>query len=260
MAIIDKKNSEFSASRAAFLRWLLPFCGIMFFLACSGEEKEGPYKAFYFPFEEMTEGKVYEYASTSAVGDTIITEYWAYKSVKDEKGWQLMGTYYDSYFQVRQFFRETMHTTGSLMEDYFLYQSDSIGVTQRYDAELKAANGFPFMLKDTNSILLFDLQWTFSEDPVHRISLTRNRQYRGQSIFSFQGNRLPAITFDLRERIDDEQEGHLEKEYTGMEIYAKGLGLVYYRKDLDENIVMEYQLEAIYTMAEFEEKFKAETH
>lgn len=260
MAIIDKKNSEFSAKWAAFLRKVLPICGLLSLLACVQEEKDGPYKAFYFPFEEMLEGQVYEYVSTSAIGDTIITEYWAYKSTNDEKGWQLMGTYYDSYFQVRQYFRETIHQTGSLMEDYFLYQPDSNGVNQRYDADLKAPNGFPFVLKDTNSILLFDLQWTFSEDPLHRVSLTRNRQYRERSTFSFQGKQRPAILFDLKERIDDEQEGHLEKEYNGLEIYAKGLGLVYYRKDFDENIVMEYQLKEVYTMAQFEEKFKAAIH
>ena len=256
MATKDKRNIMFSDSRAVFFRLILPFCGLLSLLACSNEQVDGPYKAYYFPYEELTEGLIYEYSAVN--GDSLSTEYWFYKSIENEEGWHLTGTYYDAYYQVRQFFREDMHPSGSIMADYFLYQPDSNGTNQRFEAELKAPNGFPFELKDTNSILLFDLQWTFSENPVHRISLTRNRQYRERQSFSFQGERLPAVIFDLRERVDDEREGHLVKEYTGTEIYAKGIGLVYYRKDLDQNIVMEYQLNDIYSMATFEEKFKAE--
>lgn len=253
MATIDKLFMVFSDSSTTLFRvkyLILSVTVILLGSGCKDGEKQGEYARFYFPYKTLTEGLVYEYESTSK-GEA---EYWYYKSEKEEEEWLLTGTYYNSFFQVGQFFKEGIYPTGTLMSDYYLYQPDSTGQVIQYDAELIAANGFPFSLKDTNSVLLFALQWTFSEVPLHRISLTRNRQYREKTTFAFRGKRLPAIVFDLRELIDDERVGHLEREYTGMEVYAEGIGLVYYRKEIGDDMVLEYQLKDIYPMADFEKK------
>ena len=56
--------------------------------------------------------------------------------------------------------------------------------------------------------------------------------------------------------MSDFNDGHLEKEYQGKELYAKGLGLIYYKKEIDENFVLEYELRDTFSMTKFEEKFK----
>lgn len=256
MTINDKLMLVFYDSSAIIINMkniILSICVLLLSIGCQESEEKGEYEQFYFPYESLEDGLIYEYESTR---DTAGVEYWFYKSLKDDQGWHLTGTYYDAYFQIRQFFREEIYSNGSVMVDYFLYQPDSLGEVTRFDANIKAANGFPFALKDTNSVLLFDLEWTLNEEPLHKISLTRNRQYREKTTFAFQGRREPAVVFDLRERVDDEQEGHLETEYTGMEVYAKGIGLVYYRKEIGEELQLEYQLKDVYSMLEFEKKFK----
>ena len=56
--------------------------------------------------------------------------------------------------------------------------------------------------------------------------------------------------------MDDFNDGHLEKNYQGKELYAKNLGLVYYKKEIDENFVLEYELRDTFSMTKLEEKFK----
>ena len=249
---------QFSANRAV---WQIQALGAMMILliisgvGCQDDNPQLEIRDYYFPVEELEEGLVYEYVPVS--NDSLGTEYWFYKSLEDESGWHFTGTYYDQYFQVRQFFREDIFPNGTLMVDHFLFQADSTGKSNRIPAKINNANGFPFELQDSASILLFELEWTFSTDPLHKVTLIRNRQYREKGETILEGEKTPIVIFDLRERMDDEREGHLEKEYQGIEIYAKGVGLVYYRKDVGEGLILEYQLSDRYSMKDFEEKVNA---
>ncbi|MEZ4931752.1 MAG: hypothetical protein R2788_06515 [Saprospiraceae bacterium] len=56
--------------------------------------------------------------------------------------------------------------------------------------------------------------------------------------------------------IEHDKEGRLPLEFDGMEIYAKGIGLVGLRKNITKGYRLAYELKAIYSMEEFEEKFK----
>ncbi|MBK9018265.1 MAG: hypothetical protein IPM82_31800 [Saprospiraceae bacterium] len=67
---------------------------------------------------------------------------------------------------------------------------------------------------------------------------------------------MPAVKFNTRELVDQEETGHLELEFGGVEVYAKNIGLVYFRKDVSGQRRIEYQLKAVYSMEEFEAKFK----
>ena len=122
MASNDKRSALFSDRRAALIYKCLSFLVLFVFLlhhSCRPTTITGEYKPFYFPYASLTEGAVYEYESVGA--DSSSSEYWFYKSLKDDQGWHLTGTYYDQYFQIRQLFREDIHPTGTIMKDYFLY-------------------------------------------------------------------------------------------------------------------------------------------
>ena len=100
------------------------------------------------------------------------------------------------------------------------------------------------------------MSWIFSEVPKHKTSLIRNKQYAGKVNYRFKGTDKPAIQFSLKELVDDETEGHLEAQYSGLEIYAKDIGLVYYYKEISDELRLQYQLVDIYPMAKLEAKFK----
>lgn len=210
-------------------------------------------ESFYFPLSELQDGKVYEY---EPLGDELDPPvYWYYKSMtQDGKGY-LLGTSYRPNFEPDQFVREERVENGMLLNDFYIYEADSTGKSQQIKADIEAANVFPFQAKPLASTLLTSLHWRPLGD-TSSITLVRNRQYDSDTTFAFQGKAIPAVKFNTRELIDQEETGHLELEFGGIELYGKNLGLVYFRKDISGQRQIAYQLKAVYSMEEFEAKFK----
>ena len=76
---------------------------IILFFSCENENERN-IEAYYFPFNELKNGKVYEYQSTGSEYDPPL--YWYYKSIKQDGAWYLLGTGYDTEFSPDQFVRE----------------------------------------------------------------------------------------------------------------------------------------------------------
>ncbi len=229
---------------------MLPF----WLASCSTEDAYLDIREYYFPAEDLAEGLVYEYRAVN--NDSIGPSYWFYKSLPTDSALYLTGTFYEADLVVRQFFRAEIVHNGCLMQDYFLYSTDSTGQQIRYDAEVQASNAFPFAVRDSGGIFLSKLLWTFQQEPLRTTTLIRNRRYIGKSSYSYQGEEKDCVTFEVKELIDDYDEGHLEKQYAGRELYAKGIGLVYYIKEISTDFVLEYELADIYPMKRLERRFK----
>ena len=227
------------------------------FLGCAPKEpSKTNISNFYFPVKALKEGMVYEY---QPVGNTQQqTEYWYHKSIETDSAFYFTGTYYDEQFLVRQFFRTEVVSNGILLQDQFITGTeDSTGIQTQIHAQINYANAFPFEVNDSTGVFLMQLKWTMQEAPLVTTTLTRNRRYMGKTTYEYNGAELPCVKFMLVEEVDNQEVGHLIKEYTGVEYYAKGIGLVYYKKQIDENFVLEYELKAMYPMSKLEEKFNA---
>ncbi|MEO0775754.1 MAG: hypothetical protein AAF146_04300 [Bacteroidota bacterium] len=238
-------------------RYFTRLCLLMlpFWLACGTAEETGlDIREYYFPAEELADGLVYEYQPIGM--DSIGPSYWFYKSLPTDSALYLTGTYYEADLMVKQFFRAEIVHNGCLMQEYYLYTTDSTGRQTRYDADIQAANAFPFTVRDSGGIFLSKLEWTFSEAPRRTTTLVRNRRYIGKASYPFQGEERECVAFELKELIDDYDEGHLEQQYAGRELYAKGIGLVYYIKEVSTDFVLEYQLADIYPMRRLEKRLK----
>ena len=68
--------------------------------------------------------------------------------------------------------------------------------------------------------------------------------------------KIDAIKFNTIELIEHDSEGRLPLEFDGMEIYAKNIGLAAFKKNITDEYQMAYELKDVYSMEEFEEKFK----
>ncbi|MBP6826159.1 MAG: hypothetical protein KA165_06355 [Saprospiraceae bacterium] len=228
---------------------------ILTIFACSGDGKRD-IRDYYFPVEELHGGKVYEY--DLAKGDSSSPEYWYFRSSRRDSGQFLVGTYYDNRFQIGQIVREKIVDNGVQVHDYFLYESDwQTGRQIQTVAQVESPDVFPFRVQDSSGVYLFRLNYHPSFDSSTTIYIIRNRIFLGEGPgFEFQGAIYPSIRFGLREVIGNEKEGAAEIEGRGEEWYARGLGLVYYRKSFGKSnqVAFEYRLKDIFPMSEFEKR------
>ncbi len=229
-------------------------CVLLLLTACGNSEEKLNIREFYFPLETLKEPLVYEY---SPVGnDSLGIDYWYFKTHETDTATYFTGNNINRNFEVVQFSSEEVVHNGTIQKDYVLFSYDSLGQRFEIPAEIEHGNTFPFEVKDTNSIFLQKLKWTFSEAPLITTTLIRNRRYNGESKYVYEGKEYDCVEFRLKELIDDYNNGHFEKEYDGMELYARGLGLVYYKKVID-HLTLEYELTGVYPMEQLEQKFKA---
>lgn len=205
-------------------------------------------QAFYYPIADLEAGKVYEY---HPIGNTTMEkDYWYYKTTKEGKSTYFTGSYYDEQQNVRQFFKEEKLHNGMLLEEMKIHYRDTSNVQQSIPVEIQAGNAFPFKVKQPSGIFLYKIKWIDPFDPSVHTTLIRNRRYIGDTTYVYQGKTYECIQFELRELIENYKkgEGYAEPEYDGLEIYAKDLGLVYYRKNISENFRLEYELKNIYPL------------
>ena len=230
------------------------FYVFIFFMGCQLDDSKKNIREYYYPIEALVEPMVYEYQAIN--NDTIGEEYWYFKTHITDTAVYFTGNNLNKNFEVGQFSSEEIVENGSVQRDYVLFSYDTLGQQFEVPAEIEYGNIFPFEMVDSNSVFLQKMTWTFSENPLMTTTLIRNRRYIGETKYTYQGEVYECVEFELKELVDDFNNGHFEKEYEGTELYAKGIGLVYYKKSID-NIVLEYGLKDIYPMEKLEQKFKA---
>jgi len=228
---------------------------VAIFAACKNEtDGLRNIEAYYYPLSDLQDGKVYEYEPVGEPTDPPV--YWYYKSLAQGGTAYLLGTSYGPTFSPDQLVREERVQNGMLLNDFYVYETDADGNSQQIQASIEAANVFPFDVKPLGSVVLTSLHWRPLGD-TSSITLVRNRQFDSDTTIIFQEKNTPAVKFNTRELVDQEEAGHLELEFGGVEVYAKKLGLVYFRKDVSGQRRIEYRLKSVYSMEEFEAKFKA---
>lgn len=211
---------------------------------------------YYFPVADLDPGRVYEYESAGDARNPPF--YYYYSNVRQTGDLFLTGTYYDYDFTPIQFVREEVKDNGMILADFYFYHTDTLTDKQeQVPVEILEKNVFPFTVKEEQpGVLLFSVKWDDPEPTGTEYTLIRNRQFAGDTTYVYRGKEYPAVRFYLRELIDNYNQGHLETEYDGTEIYAKDLGLVYFEKNVSEEFQIKYRLKDTYPMSVLEEKFR----
>ena len=234
---------------------LIACCLLFLALAACSDGDTRQLRNYYFPTEQLRGGMVYEYLSEQ--GDSVVTEYWFYRSFVRDTGLFLAGTYYDEQFHIGQIVREKISDNGVTAREYFLYDTDpATGKQSQIRTVIESAQVFPFAVKDSASTL-FSLIYRPPDDPSARVRIVRQRQFLGNAPdFDFRGEKIPCIRFSLRETIGDDSDRDPPLEGRGEEHYALGLGRVYYRKTYGSTgaIKFEYRLHDVFPMAELEKR------
>ncbi|MEZ4951544.1 MAG: hypothetical protein R2784_19480 [Saprospiraceae bacterium] len=211
-------------------------------------------KDYYFPLDELKEGLVYEYKDVN--NDSLRSLFTYYRTVETNGDKFLVGVQYDKDFQPAQLSREKLVSNGAKLVESFIYQNDSTGMSTQIPMEIEAGTTFPFEIKDSSSIFLYNVRWFDNpEDTTAFTRVIRNRRYVKDTLVQYYDKEIPAVVFSVRELIENYKEGYWEKELQGREVYAKGIGLFYFKKNITENFKLEYALEDRYLMSELEKKF-----
>ncbi|MFT4973418.1 MAG: hypothetical protein ACI9JY_002626, partial [Saprospiraceae bacterium] len=196
---------------------------------------------FYFPIDQLFEGKVYEYQSVGNEHDPPF--YWYYRTLNTGENVYFTGMYYDYNFTPFQFIREEEMSNGMSLQDFYWYETDSLTNTQnKVDVNISSSNVFPFQVSNPPGVVVSSINWKLPTDSLTTMTFIRNRQFNRDTLVEFQNRKVDAIQMNVLELIDNEREGHLEQEYSATEIYGKGIGLIYFEKNIASEWKMKYKL------------------
>ncbi len=224
-------------------------------LACTLDGRRDV-RAYYFPVEELCDGKVYEYDVVQ--GDSSSPEYWYFRTFQRDSGLFLAGTYYDSRFRISQIIRQKIGEDGVFAHQYSLYDQDfDTGKQVQTNTVIDSAEIFPFRVRDSVGVQVFRMSYQPLADPGTTLYLMRRRIFLGEApAYELDGKTYPCIRFGVVESLGTKTRPEALLKGRGEEWYARGLGLVYYRKTFGSKnqFTLEYRLKDIFPMAELERR------
>lgn len=238
-----------------YLKLVMSLLICSFFYSCQTSTKTKNIRSYYYPVAEFMDGKVYEY---QAVNDSLAPFYWYFRTTTSKDDTIITSEYFDHNFIVQQLTNEEIVKNGVILNDFYLYETDSLtGQQKQNPVRVEVDNVFPFEVTDSTGLFLYKIFWRDYHQPNQKYRLIKNRHYMGETTYTYQGQQVPAIRFFNKELLEIEEVGFQEVAYNSVELYAEHIGLVYFRKEIEGNIVQEYELADVYDMADLEKKFRA---
>jgi len=231
-------------------------------MACSDD---GRYiEPYYFPIDDLKDGLVYEYRHPQF--DSVPPFYNYYRIIKKRDTTSerrkvityLVGMQYNYKFEPQQLTVEERISNGMLLTKSIVYQSDSTGKQQSMPMEIEVGSVFPFEVRDSGGVFVYNVKWHDAVDTSKFTRLIRNRSYGGATDYTFNEKNYDAIQLNVAEKVESYDEGFVEHSFGGYEVYAKDIGLVYYKKNVTPDLILEYELKERYPMSILEKKFEKE--
>lgn len=223
---------------------------------CEFISKKRNIQDYYFPIDNLTDGKVYEYKSVKS--DSIAPFYWYFRASRIGGEIIITSEYFNHDFEIQQLTNEVIVKNGVLLQDLFLYEMDTLTGKQIPNrVTVEVGNVFPFEVTDSTGLFLYKIYWQDIYPPQQKYRLIKNRHFMGNETYTFQGKEVDCVKFFTKELLEVEEVGFQELNYNSVELYAKNIGLIYFRKEIDNNIVQEYELADIFDMNELEERFRS---
>ncbi|MDC0230646.1 hypothetical protein OAK19_01645 [Aureispira] len=213
-------------------------------------------KDYYYPVTELDSGKVYEYVVVHE-GKEFISHYWHLQREQDTNGnIFLIWERYNGLLQKDQYIKEWIIDDGVITKEYKFFVQDS--VTQdlkEYPNNVSQNVVFPFNAS-LDSVMAYRFVCEMKLPPDFLTSkLIRDRKFGQSTSFNYNGKEVEAIVFtstDLYDIENKEEGGFWNVKKAVIEIYAKGIGLVYQEEKTDgiEGSVTS-RLRKIYSTLEF---------
>ena len=236
------------------LKLIILLLGLSSIYSCQSKNKTTNIRKYYYPVADFMDGKVYEY---QAVNDSLAPFYWYFRTTISRGDTMLTSEYFDHNFIIQQLTNEEIVKNGVILNDFYLYETDSItGQQKQNPVRVEVDNVYPFEVTDSTGLFLYKVFWKDYQQSNQKYRLIKNRHYMGTGNYMYKGISIECVRFLNKELLEIEAVGFQEVAYNSVELYGKNIGLVYFRKEIEGNIVQEYELADIYDMAALEEKFR----
>ncbi len=224
---------------------------ILLWSSCNDSDRKN-IKEYYFPIDDLKEGRVYEYRSVT--NDTLPPRYWYYTTIENDSGKYFISNYYDHTFVNKQFVMEEVVGNGILTKKYQLMSIDPESQElQIVDIDVVKDSAFPFSVKKDGGVFPMELRFKDPTDSQEDIRLIRERKYLTDTIYPFKGKDIPSVVFSADEvrEFTHPEKGDFDNTTSATEIYAKGIGLISRKYEIG-GIDMEYVLFDTFSMAQLE--------
>ncbi|MTB49480.1 hypothetical protein [Lewinella sp. W8] len=234
----------------------LILCGLMVLLmGCEGPRDV---RDFYFPVRPLEDGRVYAYENTGTLPGPDM-EYTYYLGVDVDTALYLSVTRYGPDLSPQQQGREEITNDAVELRELTLFTTDSAGISAPIPTELIHDRTFPFYVDEaTSEAYGYRIRFVAPDQPEVVNYVTLNRYFAGDTTVTVMGESYPAIRFNLEGEVSlrDPEEGDISPTFSGYEIYARGLGLVEYRRILRPGASLGGKLVESIPMPEFAERMK----
>ncbi len=230
--------------------------GVLFILLNKGCSGKRDVRLYYLPINELRNGKVYEYRPVGA--DSLAPYYWYYQTVAQKDSVWLSGNYYDSRMETKQLTKELRTDAGMALKELRLYSTAPDGKSVSVNATIAAGAVFPFQVTDSLGVFIYNITFSDPSDAAHHTNLIRNRRFMKDTVYSYKNKSYDAIIMEVKEALRDDKNGSWEHTFHYREIYAKGIGPVDIKRDLENGTYWEYALYDVYDMATLEKKYSLE--
>lgn len=201
------------------------------------EVREGYGQYYLSPDKLPSEGLTYTYRSLL---DTTLREVW--KHVPHGAN-SLESINYDNNKHVVQKQYESLTAEGVILDSLLLYYPE-IGKMTEVPVKVIEARKYPFLEADSAKAWSTQMDWRQPGDSL-RIVLTRSRMFYQDTMWEFNGKKIPAAVFKVDDKFETEAVGWTATDWAGREIYAKDLGLVYYLRQITDKMRVEFALEKV---------------
>lgn len=227
-------------TRNFYDKYIYPLLLIVVLMSFSSCEKTQSLPDYYFP--DPGEGKGYVYHFKSVDGD-LPDEFWHIR--RGSKN-ELVICIMDEYRGWRQCSYEYIATNGILQENLLVF-NDSLG---NMEIEVVHGNLYPREPSDPERVYIQYLRWYTSPDSSTYTQIIRNRRYTPHSTKATRlGDRF--VLFEIKESLEDYQEGYLELDAKGLEVFEQGVGLVYFEREHSGQFSQRFSFETKMTVDEF---------
>jgi len=227
----------------------------MVLLGACGAEKEGgaDLKEYYWPIRELRSGMAYLYEPVDR--PDLGRETWVLTSDSLATGWELTTRIYDASQTLVQEVVEREVPNGTLALRLSFFTRDTADNVRSLPLRIEERNLFPYEVADTSLRFPFKVSYAEPGDSSLVTTLQRLRRFRGIDRVTLPDGDHPAALFSLTEQMDNSGEGTLSLEFSGEELYARGIGLAAWMKVRAPGDTMVYRLQRRMPLPDYERQF-----